>query len=79
VGIELGGRVPYARTDGEIVTSILDPSHRFSLSTHPELVRSGGLSRMGDFSESLSGREIIDLVAYLQSRYTVAPPRHHRW
>jgi hypothetical protein len=29
---------------------------------------------MGDFTEAMTARELIDLVAFLQSRYTVVPP-----
>jgi mono/diheme cytochrome c family protein len=79
VGVELGGRIPYARTDGELVTSILNPSHRIAWSEHPERLSSARLSRMGDFSESLSARDVVDLAAYLQSRYKVVPPAYHRW
>jgi L-cysteine S-thiosulfotransferase len=78
VPVELGGRVPAAITDGEFVTSIVNPSHRLAASVEPAAVRSGGLSRMGDFGESLSVRDLIDLVAYLQSLYTVDPPPMHR-
>jgi hypothetical protein len=37
-------------------------------------VASGQLSRMGDFSESMSVRDLTDIVAFLQERYVVRPP-----
>jgi mono/diheme cytochrome c family protein len=79
VPVELGGRVAVAVTDGELVTSIVYPSHRLAGWVRPAEVRSGELSRMGDFTEAMSVRDLIDLVAYLQSRYTVVPPAYHRW
>jgi len=79
VPVELGGRVPVAITDGELVTSIIHPSHRLAGWVQPAAVRTGGLSRMGDLSEGMSVRELIDLVAFLQSRYTVVPPAYHKW
>lgn len=78
VPVTLGGRVPAAVTDGELVTSIINPSHRLAGWVKPASVRSGTLSRMGDFNESLSVRDLVDLVAFLQSRYQVVPPPMHR-
>jgi hypothetical protein len=37
-------------------------------------MRSGGRSRMGDFSDHLTVHELVDLVAFLQGRYEVRPP-----
>jgi hypothetical protein len=65
--------------DGELVTSIINPSHRISARYERAAVKSGSLSRMGDFSEGMSVRDLADLVAYLQSRYiVVAPPAHNK-
>ena len=69
--VELGGNVSVPRTDGELVAAVIDPSHRLALGYDRAVVTSGQLSRMGDFSESLTARELVDLVAFLQSRYEV--------
>lgn len=48
-----------------LAESIIAPSHRV-----PEGftgVTSGGTSRMGDYSEVMTVRQLIDIVAYLQS------------
>ena len=76
VTVELGGRVPVPRTDGELVAAIVDPSHRLAPGYERHLVASGKISRMGDFSESMTVRELIDLVAFVQSRYEVVPPTY---
>jgi sulfur-oxidizing protein SoxX len=74
LAVRLGGQVYQVKTDGELASAILDPSHRISVYP-PEGMTSGKLSRMGDFSESVTGRDVIDLVAFLQSRYErVRPP-----
>lgn len=78
VPVRLGGQVPVALTDGYLVTSVIYPSHRLSVRVEPAAVRSGQLSRMGDFSEAMSVRDLIDLVAYLQSRYRVVQPVYYR-
>lgn len=49
----------------QLAESIIAPSHRV-----PEgvpSVTSAGLSRMGDYSEVMTVRQLIDIVAYLQS------------
>lgn len=74
VPVVLGGEVPYAKTDGELVTSIINPSHTITPALRTEQVKSGDLSRMPDFSELMTVRQMIDLVAFLQSRYTVIRP-----
>jgi mono/diheme cytochrome c family protein len=74
VPVELGGEAPRARTDGELVTAIIAPSHRLEPGYRRQEMVSGNLSRMGDFTEAMTARELIDLVAFLQSRYTVVPP-----
>jgi hypothetical protein len=72
VNVVLGGIVPSPRTDGDLVTSIVDPSHRIVPGMGE--MRSGGRSRMGDFSDHLTVHELVDLVAFLQGRYEVRPP-----
>jgi hypothetical protein len=74
VPVVLGGRIPQARTDGELVTSIVDPSHRIAPGYRADAVTSGKLSRMGEFREAMSVQELVDVVAFLQSSYEVVPP-----
>lgn len=75
VSVVLGGEVFEVRTDGYLVTSIINPSHKLA-SGYPEgrVTTPGGESRMPDFSDIMTVRQLIDLVAFLQSTYTVVPP-----
>ena len=74
VPVVLGGKVSRMRTDGELVTAIVDPSHKLAPGYPPEAVRTGDRSRMGEFGDAMTVRELIDVVAFLQSRYEVVPP-----
>jgi hypothetical protein len=74
VAVVLGGVVSYPRTDGDLLTAIVAPSHRFERRDGTGVVSSGGLSRMGDFGDALTVRDLVDLVAYLHSTYEVVPP-----
>jgi hypothetical protein len=73
VPVVLGGKVAYSRTDGELVAAIVDPSHRLAPGYPPAAVRTGDLSRMGEFGDAMTVRQLIDVVAFLQSRYEVVP------
>ena len=73
VPVRLGGKVYTAPTDGVLATAILHPSYRLANGPY-QLVTSGRLSRMGDFTDTMTLREMIDVVAFLQSTYEEIPP-----
>lgn len=71
--VPLGGAVRELRTDGYLVTSIIHPSHK--LANQPvEQIAVDGESKMPDYSESMTVRQLVDLVSFLQSKYRYAPP-----
>jgi mono/diheme cytochrome c family protein len=72
VQVRLGGKVYSPPTDGVLATAILHPSYR--VAGPREVVMSGRLSRMGDFTDAMTLREMIDVVAFLQSTYEEVPP-----
>ncbi len=73
--VVLGGHVFEIRTDGYLVTSIMNPSHKLARGLIKEqITTSSGESRMPDYSEIMTVQQLIDMVAFLQSRYTVVPP-----
>lgn len=74
VPVALGGNVDYQPTDGNFVSSIINPSHK--VGRYPEeLVKTGDESRMADYSDVMTVRQLVDLVAFLHSRYTYTPPQ----
>jgi hypothetical protein len=54
-------------TRSELADSIVNPSHSLEPGHKEELIRSGRLSRMGDYSEAMTVRQLSDLVAFLDS------------
>ncbi len=73
--VVLGGHVFEIRTDGYLVTSIINPSHKLARGLNKgQITTSTGESKMPDYSEIMTVQQLIDLVAFLQSRYTVVPP-----
>jgi len=60
-----------------LMESIIAPSHRFASprppagqSVNDQNIRSGAKSRMRDYSKEMTVREMLDLVAYLESLET---------
>lgn len=76
--ITLGGDVTRVKTYGELVTSIINPSHKLAPGYSPEDVTAGGKSRMeaAYLNEVMTVQELVDLVAYLQPLYEVRPPEN---
>jgi len=72
--VQLGGPTHYVRTDGSLVTAIVDPSHELAATFRPRRVASSHISPMGDFTEAMTVRDLIDVVAFLQEHYEVFPP-----
>lgn len=72
--VELGGPVTQIRTYGELVTSIINPSHRLAKGYAEEVVAEGGESNMYNYNEFMSVQELIDIVMYLQPQYDVIVP-----
>jgi hypothetical protein len=74
VHVVLGGLVEGLMTDGYLVSGIINPSHRFGRGLGEAPVSVEGESRMPDFNRSMTVRQLIDIVAFLQSKYELARP-----
>ena len=77
--VALGGEVSRIATYGELVTSIINPSHRLASGHQVEDIASDGVSRMKNYNEVLTVQQLCDLVAFLQSKYTLRKyePTHY--
>lgn len=77
--VRLGGKVPRISTYGELVTSVINPSHKLASGYSKEAVSADGQSRMTNYNEALTVQQLIDIVAFLQSRYELQPyePTHY--
>ena len=75
VNVVLGGEVTNVRTYGQLVTSIINPSHKLAPGYPKELISVDGKSRMTNFNDVMTVHQMIDLVAFLQSRYKVVLPQ----
>jgi hypothetical protein len=76
--VTLGGEVTRVKTYGELVTSIINPSHRLAQGYPTEEVSAAGESLMAlaYLNDVMTVQQLIDLVAFLQARYEVRPPAY---
>lgn len=77
--VKLGGETTIVRTYGELVTAIINPSHKIATGTEPAEVAPEGQSLMevAALNDRMTVRQLTDLVAFLQSTYRVVPPPYN--
>jgi sulfur-oxidizing protein SoxX len=73
--VELGGSLTRVKTYGELVTAIINPSHKLADGYPEDLVSDNGKSKMYVYNGFMTVQELTDLVMFLQSRYDVVPPQ----
>ncbi|GGW88636.1 hypothetical protein GCM10007391_23480 [Alteromonas halophila] len=73
--IVLGGKNTRVKTYAELVTSIINPSHKLSRRYPVSLTSKDGESRMPNMNDVLTVSDLIDIVAFLQPKYEVVPYR----
>jgi len=72
--VELGGPVTRVKTYGELVTAIINPSHKLADGYPEDLVSENGKSKMYIYNGFMTVQELTDIVMFLQPRYDVIPP-----
>lgn len=65
LGSETGRRMSY----GQLVTSVVNPSHRLAPRYSSENIAKDGESLMANYNDVLTISQLTDLVAYLQTHY----------
>ncbi len=74
--VELGGVVTHVKTYGELVTAIVNPSHKLADGYAKDLVSEDGVSNMYLYNNYMTVQELTDLVRFLQPHYDIAPPQY---
>jgi len=76
--IKLGGETTMLKTYGELVSSVINPSHKISQKTltDQQLTSPEGTSKMEArcFNEVMTVQQLVDIVAFLQSNYKLVRP-----
>lgn len=74
--ITLGGEVPTVATYGQLVTAIINPSHIVS-KKYAQEIDNAKVSAMPNLNAGMTVEQMIDLVAFLQSRYKLKPQEYY--
>jgi len=72
LSISLGGEVARIKTYGELVTSIINPSHKISPGLPAGMAKEGE-SPMRVLNEVMTVSQLTDLVMFLQAHYELVP------
>jgi len=74
INVKLGGQVTTVKTYGDLVTSVINPSHKTSYRYAKQDIATGeGELEMVVYNEIMTVQQLIDLVTYLESSYEVVP------
>ena len=77
VRVKLGGQTTLLRTYGELVTSVINPSHRIAPGLPiTEVTDGAGDSVMRNYNDVMTVQQLVDVVAFLQPLYEVVPPEY---
>jgi sulfur-oxidizing protein SoxX len=67
--VPLGGPTSRVKAYDDLVTSIINPSHRIAERYQSETYVADGASRMRNYNQVMTVQQLVDLVAYLQGQY----------
>lgn len=79
MNVVLGGRVMRIATYGQLVTSVINPSHRVSNKYRMTPMAEDGQSMMRNYNTIMTVDELIDIVAFLQAQYELEPYRAYKY
>jgi len=71
--IRLGGKSPKVKTYADLVTSVINPSHKFAIGYALKDVQGDGVSKMLIYNDVMKVTELVDLVTFLQGKYELVP------
>lgn len=69
LSIEIGDDNTRVKTHAELVTSIINPSHKLAKGYQREQIAVGNESKMPNYNDILTVDELIDLVEFLHAHY----------
>jgi mono/diheme cytochrome c family protein len=77
IHVQLGGRTSRIKTYGELVASVINPSHKIARNFPRSRLAEPGESPMPVYNEVMTVQELVDIVTYLQGEYEVWVPEYY--
>jgi mono/diheme cytochrome c family protein len=73
--VALGGHTPRIETYGDIITAIVNPSHRLARSYRAAAGRDGSSPMAAEFlNDVMTTQQLVDIAAFLRTEYDYVPP-----
>jgi hypothetical protein len=73
IAVRIGRKTTKVKTYAELVTAIINPSHKFSKRYALMINQRKGKSLMKNFNDVMTVKELVDLVVFLQPYYELVP------
>ena len=74
--VTLGGTTTRVKTYGQLVSGIINPSHKLARGYARAVVAEDGESKMYNYNQHMTVQELVDLVMFLQPKYDVVVPQY---
>ncbi len=75
--LRLGGRTTKVKTYGELVTSIINPSHKIARRYSEQPLSVDGESVMRKYNDLMTVQQLVDLVTFLETQYDLQLPHSY--
>lgn len=69
--VELGGEVTKVKTYADLLTSVINPSHKIS-KNYTQRPDEMGYAQMPNFNDVMKVQELVDLVTFLQPKFPLS-------
>ena len=79
VSIMFGGRLTRVKSYSDLITSIVNPSHRLVRGYSTDRVSDEGESRMPILNDVMTVTQLINITAFLQAQYDVKPIARYQY
>ena len=75
LSVALGGHTPRIETYGDIITAIVNPSHRLARSYRATTGRGRSSPMAAEFlNDVMTTQQLVDIAAFLRTEYEYVPP-----
>jgi hypothetical protein len=75
ISVALGGHTPRIETYGDIITAIVNPSHRLARSYRSDVGRDRLSPMAAEFlNDVMTTQQLVDVAAFLRTEYDYIPP-----
>ena len=75
----LGGKTTSIKTYGQLLTSVINPSHKIARRYSTKPLDSDGQSAMRSYNDVMTVQQLVDLVTFLEANYELELPQTYTY